>query len=983
MLFDVIANLFRRPKKWTSHKEDMQARLHSAARLMASGDTHGAIKALREYLKTDPSNIQALNDLGACLADIGDTAEASAMFELAYTLDDTYIPVVVNHAKLLNDRRQSGEAMPFLRQAKIYEPNFPHVDAVYAGIALAKGDILTARLFQTRAWLANFDNLRLANCHLFYCSYDDMSEKALAAEHRFWAETVLPLIRTVKATGEVDATVADREVDENAMSKRRVRIGYWSPDFRSHSVRYFFRPLLENHDTDRFEIFLFHDFPSMDEQSQLIKEKAEHFDEVCQMPDEELCAFIQSKQLDILVELAGHSSHNRIALLQRRLAPLQVSALGYPPTTGLTSIDVKLIDRHIAGSSDNGCYTELPVALPNSFWCFDPMEEAPIAADPPCVKNGFVTLGCVGNLVKINARILVSWVQVMEALPTSRLLIRSISLEDEAAETFISNKLLAAGMDLLRIDFHKPQGGAGFFNSYNEIDIILDTYPFNGGTTTCFATYMGVPVVSMYGESLISRMGLSIMTNLGAPELVVKELSAYTVKVIEIARNPAFIQNFKRQARDRFKASVLGNGGLYARDFEACVSDLLNIKLANGLPSVGVVEPLPVNELVRRAYAVYQSGNSEAAHRIVAHCLREYPASASSHLLKAHQWLASGEIPMAINYLQEIIPQVDLAGRHEVLLTLTRLFLLSDELEPAASLISQLGAMEMTDAFDKEQAALYSACLTTANGVPSWSHPGAAEVFRICVLVPCDEEDRFEAMQTQIRSATLLPPTWKLTVRRCDERYRIHAYQSSIEDAAFDTIVVAQKNVEIHAADFFVQLQNALADCDLVSFAGAKRWTRLDWRVDEYPFKRAGFITPSAERAGAAEVQIVGHGRETQCAGMAVLDGSLFAFNRERMRGIACDEELLGGESLLEEDWVHSAFRSGCTLQVLRSLGVLIDTRQGLDASQKQVARLRCTDKLGFDPFATTSDSYLVLSAPVSDPATAVSVMNNYFGTKQ
>jgi predicted O-linked N-acetylglucosamine transferase (SPINDLY family) len=982
MLFDVIANLFRRPKKWTSHKEDMQARLHRAARLMASGDTHGAIKALREYLKTDPSNIQALNDLGACLADIGDTAEASAMFELAYTLDDTYIPVVVNHAKLLNDRRQSGEAMPFLRQAKIYEPNFPHVDAVYAGIALAKGDITTARQFQTRAWLFNFDNLRLANCHLFYCSYDDMSEKSLAAEHRFWAETVLPSIPTVKATGEADATVANREVDQNAMSERRVRIGYWSPDFRSHSVRYFFRPLLENHDKDRFEIFLFHDFPSMDEQSRLIKEKAEHFDEVCQMPDEELCAFIQSKQLDILVELAGHSSHNRISQLQRRLAPLQMSALGYPPTTGLTSIDVKLIDRHIAGPSDDACYTELAVALPNSFWCFDPLEEAPIAADPPCVKNGFVTLGCVGNLAKINARILVSWVQIMEALPTSRLLIRSISLEDEAAETFIRKKLLTAGMSLSRIDFHKPQGGAGFFNSYNEIDIILDTYPFNGGTTTCFATYMGVPVVSLFGESLLSRMGLSIMTNLRAPELVVGDLSAYTAKVIEIAHNPTFIVTFKQQARDRFKASSLGNGALYAREFETCVSELLNKKLGEGLAPAGAVATLPVNELVRRAYAVYQSGNSDAAHRIVAHCLREYPTSASSHLLKAQQWLATGEIPMAINYLQETLPQVDQAGRSEVLLMLTRLFLLSDQREPVASAITQLGAMEMTDAFDKEQAALYKACLT-ATHVSSRSQPSVAEAFRICVLVPCNEEERFDAMQTQIRGATLLPPTWELTVRCCDERHRIQAYQLSIEDAAFDTIVVVQKNVEIHAADFFVQLQNALAACDLVSFAGATRWSRLDWRVDEYPFKRAGFITPSAERAGAAEVQIVGHGRETQCAGMAVLDGSLFAFNRERMRGIACDEELLGGESLLEEDWVHSAFRSGCTLQVLRSLGVLIDTRQGLDASQKQVARLRCTDKLGFDPFATTSDSYLVLSAPVSDPATAVCVMNNYFGAKQ
>ena len=973
MLFDVLSKLFRKSEKPAAQDQAKQANLQNAARLMASGDTHGAILALREYLQSDPSNVQALNDLGACLADIGDMGEASATFELAYALDDTYIPVVVNHAKLLNDRRHSAQAMPFLRQAKIYEPNFSHVNAVYAGVALALGDIPRARRYQLKAWLANFDNLRHANSYLFYSSYDDLDEKTLAAEHRFWAETAISLADTAPP----DMAPSDQKVP----GARRIRIGYWSPDFRNHSVRYFFRPLLENHDTERFEVFLFHDFPKMDEQSQLIRDRAEHFHDVCQMSDEAVCAFIQSKQLDVLVELAGHSSHNRISLLQRRLARLQVSALGYPPTTGLASVDAKLVDRHIVSPAGNGCYTEWAAPLPGSFWCFDPYEDAPVAEDPPCVKNGFLTLGCVGNLGKINDRILGSWVQILAALPTSRLLIRSISLEDDAAEVFIRDKFLAAGMDLSRVDFHKPQGGANFFHSYNEIDLILDTYPFNGGTTTCFATYMGVPVVSLHGVSLLSRMGLSILSNLDAAELVASDLDGYTAKAIAVGRDWDFIQNFKRQARQRFKNSPLGNGGMYARDFEATVFDLLNQKTGNGLPAVAPVAYLPVNELVRRAYAVYQSGHAEAAQRIVAHCLRAYPQSAGSHLLRAQHWQSAGQWETAIEYLESILAQVDLQARAEVLLTLTRLRLLIGQPIPAAETLRQLEAMDIADSFDQAQRALYGACLASA---PTQTPiiPAAVPTYRFCLVIPCDDEQRFHAMEGQIRRVAVLPSGWTMRVLRCDESHRMQAYQAAAQDAAFDAVVVAQKNIEIHRADFFTQVQAALNDSDIVGFAGATRWNRLDWRVDEPLLKCGGFITLSSEKADVAEIQIIGLGKDTLCGGMAVLDGALFAFRRESLQAIAMDEELLGGETLLEEDWLHAAQVAGRSLCVHRNLGVFVDSRIELDASQTQMARLHCTDKRGFDPFAPISDSHLALSAPVPSIDRAVQVMRIYFGSE-
>lgn len=969
MLFEVFSKIFHRSDKRATLARKKLAELEEAAKRMAAGDTHGAIFVLRKYLECDPSNVQALNDLGACLADIGDIGQASATFELAYALDDTYIPVVVNHAKLLHDRRLSAQAMPLLRQAKIYEPSFSHTDAVYAGIALMKGDVSTARRFQLRAWLANFDNLRLANCHLFYAAYDDIDERSLAAEHRFWAETIRPLHDLENST--------KRKATAHAVNNR-VRIGYWSPDFRSHSVRYFFRPLINNHDKTQFEVFLFHDFPKMDVQTEHIKARGEHFFDVSQMSDDELCEFILAKQLDVLVELAGHSSHNRIALLQRRLANVQISAIGYPPTSGLHTIDAKIVDGHTVNGSDSCLYTEFPAPLRTSFWCFDPMEEAYIAPESPCIKNGYLTLGCVGNLAKINCRILVAWRQILDVLTGSRLLLRSISLEDDEAEGFIRRQMKSVGIDLRRVDFHKPKGGADFFDSYNSIDIILDTFPFNGGTTTCFATYMGVPVVSMYGEALMSRMGLSILSNLNAPDLAVSGLEAYVARVIELASDAEYLRTFRREARTRFSSCSLGNGEMYAREFEECVVGLLEKKRSGEMGRVDSVAILPAVELVRRGYAVFQSGNVDGALRIVDHCLKAYPNSASSHLLKAQQWLSTGEYSKAIGYLQEALIRTEVKPRFEVQLTLARMHLLAERPDHAQSVLHAIDQEEISDTFDQMQYELYESCLMP-NNQPLRRSSGYTKPKQFGVLIVCDDAHRFEEMESLIRKVALLPTNSTLHILRCDESRRVRAYQSAIEDQCFDVIVIAQKNIEIVDRYFFVQLCIALETADFVSFAGAARWSRLDWRLDDIEFKLAGFIAPSTENTEFVEVQLVGLDTKVTNDGMAILDGTLFAFNCRSADGLSFDNELSGCGTLLEEDWIHQAFKLGRNLMVHRNLGVFIDSRIGLDVRDVKHARLHCTNKYEFDPFATVEDSRHSVSAPVKSCTAALCAMDHYF----
>lgn len=175
---------------------------------------------------------------------------------------------------------------------------------------------------------------------------------------------------------------------------------------------------------------------------------------------------------------------NRINLLTERLARVQITALGYPPTTGLDTVDFKLADRYIHTPETEPYYSERLLVLPTSFWCFDPMEPAPLAEEPPVVRQGHITLACVGNLSKISDECLDAWREVMARVPNSRLLLRSIPFVSSFIQEHWQRKLEAAGFPMSRVDLKPPLGGEQFFTSYNDINLILDTFPFNGDTTS-------------------------------------------------------------------------------------------------------------------------------------------------------------------------------------------------------------------------------------------------------------------------------------------------------------------------------------------------------------------------------------------------------------------------------------------------------------------------------------------------------------------
>lgn len=972
MLVNFLVDAWRRltGKVVSGDHERFDARpvLEKGYELWSAGDVRAAMLVYQDALEHDPQNVEFLTNLGVCLASIGDDAGASELFERAYTLDDSYLPGVLNHARLLVDKRKSVEAMPFLRHVWCCNPSIGTLDAIYSTLCLNLGDADGAVYFQRKGWLADFDVLRSANGNLFKSTYADIDEKRLATEHVFWSETQRDL-------GIVESGVVS---DGAAGVSRRIRVGYWSPDLRNHSVRYFFRPLIENHDRQNYEIFVYHDNHAEDGQTDLIKLASEHFYNVYSLNDQELYDLIRSHQLDVLVELAGHTSANRLPMLQYRMATLQVTGLGYPPTTGLASVDLKVLDKYVVTQDSASYYSEEPMVLPNSFWCFDPMEEALVEPVPPVERNGYITYACVGNLAKINMRMIACWRQILEGVDSARLMLRSISFEDPAAFDAVRKLLSAGGVPLDRVDLLLPAGGKDFFQSYADVDVILDTYPFNGGTTTCFATYMGVPVVSRYGESLTSRMGLSILSNLGAANLAVDSDAAYVERAIGVGRDVEFLRDFRATVRARFQSCSLGNGHMYARDFESACKEALTLRASQRPAYQHQIAPLPEDEVIRRAYRVMASGNFDAAQRILSYCSRHYPNSAQTHLLGAQMNVVKGEVSVAIDAIRSIVDGFARHDRIAALISLTHWSLQLSKFDDARSYSMQLHRLEIDDDFDRMQEKLFDIAFSQDTHCAASALEGRVpDVVSVAVLIPSSDIDRFEKIRTDMMSRCDLPAGWSLRFVRCSEVNRHQAYSEALKWGD-DVLIILHPTVEIYAADFFQQIWSALQVADVVGFAGALRWKQLDWRQDDFRYKVGGFSVTTDHLDYAHEIKFLGRDRVRLVEGAAVLDGSMLAIKLNSVKNVAFDDELLGAEFLLEEEWAFRVREQGGRLAVHRSLGVILLPQQPSDAKLRGPARMHWLDKNHVDPFVPQTEDDMFVSVLVSDAVQACNVMRAF-----
>ncbi len=390
---------------------------------------------------------------------------------------------------------------------------------------------------------------------------------ALHNSDRSSPEEIIAAIRQWAAHFAAQHPATVRTAPADAALARRLRVGFVSGDFRTHSVAHFFEPILSARNRDAFEYFLYSNCSQRDEVTERLRACADVWHDVWQLTDDELIELIRADGVHILVDLSGHTEFNRLAVFARRAAAVQVTYLGFPNSTGLPTMDFRITDaatdpRPLA----DAWHTESLLRLPDSQWCFRPFGAPQVPGPLPAREAGFVTFGSFNNLMKVSDTLLRCWAQILIALPTSRLCLTRVRSRERAAE--IVAMLEKSGVSADRIECIPYRSEVPYGLQFAGIDIALDHYPYNGVTTTCESLYVGVPVISLHGRNCVSRSGLSILKALGLGELVASTPEQYAEIAVALATDVERLEQLRGGLRNRFEQSPLRDEKRFAANFE-------------------------------------------------------------------------------------------------------------------------------------------------------------------------------------------------------------------------------------------------------------------------------------------------------------------------------------------------------------------------------------------------------------------------------
>jgi predicted O-linked N-acetylglucosamine transferase (SPINDLY family) len=372
----------------------------------------------------------------------------------------------------------------------------------------------------------------------------------------------------------IEAAVTQRADFANDKSTgRRLRIGLVSGDFhRQHPVNIFMLPVLQNFDPAQLEICVYHTGTMHDEYTRQAQVCAERWLEAARLDDGELQRAILGDQVDILIDLAGHTSTHRLGVFALRAAPVQASFLGYPHSTGLSAMDWLVGDATVSPAAHAELFSEGIAQLPGSVFCWAPTDHyplpAPRAADAPLVFASF------NNAMKLSPPTIALWARVLLALPGSLLLLKAPSLRDPAVQARFVDLFAAHGIGRERLLMRGPTGLDAMMQEYGDVDIALDPLPYNGGTTTLQALWMGVPVVALAGGNFVGRMGASFMHTLGHPEWVAQDEDGYVLAALALARDVTAVRAGRAALREQMAASRLGDIKTYVASFTALLQQM-------------------------------------------------------------------------------------------------------------------------------------------------------------------------------------------------------------------------------------------------------------------------------------------------------------------------------------------------------------------------------------------------------------------------
>ena len=519
-----------------------------------------AIECYRNALELKPDYAEAYSNLGNALMDQERFDEAIECYRKALELKPDLAGAYSNLGNALRDQGRFDEAIECYRKALELIPDFADAYSNLGNVLKDQGNIDEALENYHQALKIKPDYALAHSNFLLSLHYDTSSNAShIFSEHQRWtkqhASTPAP---------------ANKIHANNRSPDRPLRIGYVSPDFRRHSVAFFFEPILTAHNRNGFEIICYPNICRPDEVTGRLQDLADAWRNIFGMTDEEVCRMIRKDRIDILVDLAGHTSGNRLLIFSQKPAPVQVTYLGYPNTTGLPTMDYRITDYMAdpIGQPD-AFYTEKLVRLPQSFLCYQPPPDSPEAGALSALETGWITFGSFNNRSKITPKVVNLWSTILKGVPNAQLILKSKSLSDAKTRQFLKDMFVDNGIHSERVELHgHVPSPVQHLQLYNRIDIGLDTFPYNGTTTTCEALWMGVPVIVLTGDRHVSRVGVSLLSNVGLRELIAESTEDYVKKAVQLANDQNRLKDLRADLRSMMTRSPLMNAKGLTRSLE-------------------------------------------------------------------------------------------------------------------------------------------------------------------------------------------------------------------------------------------------------------------------------------------------------------------------------------------------------------------------------------------------------------------------------
>lgn len=519
-----------------------------------------AEQQIRKVLADSPDHADALRILGLVLREQNRLSEAEDALTRARSLNPEDAETLNGLGWVLDGQGRLSEATTLYEEALARRADYPTALNNLGVCYLNQGRIDDAEDAFLQALDLEPEKASTASNLLLTANYRADPPADIFARHQ-------ALASTGRETETFDFSNHDRTPD------RRLQIGFVSGDFRRHSVAFFFAPLLEQLDAEKFETTCYANVTRSDNVTARLRELANSWVDAVGMSDDRLVERIRADKIDILIDLSGHTRGNRLGVFAQRAAPVQATWLGYPNTTAVDGMDYRLTDAIAdpAGESE-ALHSESLIHLPDGFLCYQAPADAPEVTALPCAARGTITFGSFNNWSKVSTQTIEAWSDVLHAVADSRLYLKARALADPGTRTKCLEHFHTRGITADRLEiagWHADP--ADHLAAYSRCDIALDTWPYSGTTTTCEALWMGVPVITRTGDRHASRVSASLLHQVGLDELVARDVAGFVEVAKNLAANTERLQDLRQTLRGRMQTSSLGDAAAFARQFETAL----------------------------------------------------------------------------------------------------------------------------------------------------------------------------------------------------------------------------------------------------------------------------------------------------------------------------------------------------------------------------------------------------------------------------